>query len=104
MRKLCLIFIACGSIGCGSENSVPTPKLVELLTVKDSQGTEKQIPSAELYESTQHELPVTQVLVVDRQTNKQVFVALDQIPSATQATARYVPVTSSQTAPVSKSE
>ncbi|HSG70212.1 MAG TPA: hypothetical protein VLA12_07345 [Planctomycetaceae bacterium] len=96
MRKLCLIFTVCLSIGCGSGDAVPTPKIVELLTVKDSQGTEKQIPSSELYESTQGDLPVEEILVIDRQTNKQLFVRLDQIPSATQSAARYIPVTTSQ--------
>lgn len=89
--------MVCLSIGCGSGDDVPTPKIVELLTVKDAQGTEKQIPSSELYESTQGELPVEEILVIDRQTNKQLFVRLDQIPSATQSDSRYIPVTTPQT-------
>jgi hypothetical protein len=99
MREFCLILMVCLSIGCSSGDVVPTPKIVELVTVKDSQGTEKQIPSSELYESMGDEFPVEEILVIDRQTNKQQFVQLDQIPSATQSSARYIPVTSSQSEP-----
>ena len=83
-------------VGCGQ----PEPEVVFIpaphVTVIGLDGEKKTIPSAELYDPSTGEPTVESVLVIDRATNRKVFVGVDRLGTESQADARYILVPESQ--------
>ncbi|WP_164102471.1 hypothetical protein [Candidatus Laterigemmans baculatus] len=84
--------------GCGRSEPeitvIPDPHV----QVIDLDGQKRTIPSAELYEPGTGRPLVDSVWVIDRTTNRQLFVKIDQLAATSPGHARYLPVT--ETPPV----
>lgn len=81
-------------VGC-SESLGPHVVVEQTVTVKTAENEEKSVPLGELYDHRTGEPAFQNVLVVDRQTNRQTFISPDALSGQTQANTRYVLVTSS---------
>ena len=68
---------------------VPDP----LVTVIGLDGQQRKIPAGQLYDSQTGQAAVHSVLVIDRGSNRQLFIPLDELPAHAQTDARYILVT-----------
>ena len=59
-------------------------------TVINDNGDKESIPVSELYDSETGQAVAQSVLVVDRKTNRKIFMEIDQLVAETQAHARYI--------------
>lgn len=94
-RQASLLCMAVVVIGCGSPETEPVLIPEPHVTVIGLDGKEKSIPAAELYDSETGEPLVRSVLVFNRDTNKQAFVQVEQLPAESQANARFILITDS---------
>jgi hypothetical protein len=93
---------ACGLLallfaGCG-ESLGPHVVVEQTVTVKTADNEKQSIPLGELYDPRTGEPAFPSVLVIDRQTDRETFISLDQLTGQTQANARYMLVTASDNA------
>lgn len=90
---LLLLMVTALVAGCGEPEEdvifIPDP----LVSVIDFTGAKKKIPSGELYDSSTGQPTVDSVLVIDRATNRQVYVKMDQLSAGAQADAHHILVT-----------
>lgn len=97
---VCFLLAAVIAGGCGKTKtdvvSIPEPHV----TVIGLDGEKKLVPSGELYDPATGNPAVQSVLVIDRKSNRQVFVEVDQLSAESQVDARYILVT----APLDASE
>lgn len=79
--------------GCGGQKSGIVSIPDSQLQVVGLDGAKKAIPSSELFDAETGEPTVKSVLVIDRNTNRQMYLPVDQLPAEAQANARYILVT-----------
>lgn len=87
------LFVAAIAAGCGESEtevvSIPDPHV----SVIGLDGEKRSIPSRELYDPDTGEPAVESVLVIDRESNRQIYLKIDQLSAESQANARYILVT-----------
>ncbi len=98
MSRITLIFAACtGTLalltGCSGEESPQPVQVVTWMTVIDDSGTEREVPSSSFMDEAGGQPTVKQILVVDRQSNKRLFLDVSRWRQQSPSQMRFVPVT-----------
>ena len=77
-------------IGCG--RSAPEVETLpeRRATVINDNGDKESIPVSDLYDSETGQPAAQSVLVIDRKTNRKIFIGVDQLLTEAQAHARYI--------------
>lgn len=90
---LYLLFLFAFLLGCGSDDAQSITVVDTRVTVIGLDGEKRLIASHELYDHKTGQPAVKSVLVIDRQSNRQVFIDLDQLSAESPAAARYILMT-----------
>ena len=93
-RFLCASLSAILAIGCGKKVetdviSIPDPQV----TVITLEGDQRSVPASDLYDPKTGQPAGRSVMVIDRQSNRSVFVDLDQLSDQSQMDSRYILMT-----------
>lgn len=92
-RAFALFLVTALAVGCGE----PADEIVivpdSYVSVIGLDGQKSTIPSAELYDHGTGQPTVDSVLAIDRVTNQQVYVKMDQLSSESPVNARYLLMT-----------
>jgi hypothetical protein len=90
---LLILFLLAFVLGCGSNDTQAITIVDSRVTAIGLDGEKRSISTAELFDHKTGRPAVKSVLVLDRQSNRQVFIDLDQLPAESPAGARYILVT-----------
>lgn len=86
------------AFGCGGEDLPQPIRMEAYITVIDDSGTEREIRYSELIDEKTGEPTAKQVLVVDQQSRKTLFLDVTELQEQSPSSGRYVPVTNARQA------